>query len=240
MRNKPKHDLTGMTFGSLKVIRMEKGKKGFDAICNCLACGKINHRVRSYDLRKGRFKTCGCQAKFRQNINIGERYGYLEVVELIKEDHKYYAICRCHNCGKEHFKVMRASLRSGRTTSCRCRRDQYCIGENNHCFKGYKNISGKYWSGVICGAKRRGLEFSITIEYCWELYEKQQGKCALSGLPILFGKNSTASLDRIDSSIGYTNNNVQWTHKNVNKMKGNFVLNNFIDLCSLIAENGAK
>ena len=31
--------------------------------------------------------------------------------------------------------------------------------------------------------------------------------------------SKTASLDRIDSSKGYTEDNIQWVHKDVNQMK---------------------
>lgn len=47
---------------------------------------------------------------------------------------------------------------------------------------------------------------NIDIKFAWELYVKQEKKCALSGLPIVFAisnkksSETTASLDRIDSS----------------------------------------
>jgi hypothetical protein len=45
----------------------------------------------------------------------------------------------------------------------------------------------------------------------------------------------TASLDRIDSSKSYNKNNIQWVHKDVNKMKWAFNQNHFIKFCKLIA-----
>ncbi len=76
---------------------------------------------------------------------------------------------------------------------------------------GIHELSGAYFSQIRCGAKTRGLEFNITIQYVWDLFEKQNFKCALSGLPITLyrnwtkkkNENSTASLDRVDSSKGY-------------------------------------
>ena len=60
----------------------------------------------------------------------------------------------------------------------------------------------------------------------WELFEAQDKRCALSGVPLKFSTNirdqrgtQTASLDRIDSSKGYVLGNVQWVHKKVNIMK---------------------
>ena len=45
----------------------------------------------------------------------------------------------------------------------------------------------------------------------------------------------TASLDRIDSTKGYTKNNIQWVHKTINKMKNVLHDEEFIQWCNLIA-----
>jgi hypothetical protein len=42
---------------------------------------------------------------------------------------------------------------------------------------------------------------------------------------------STASLDRIDSKVGYTKNNVQWVHKDVNNAKQDFEEDYFFNMC---------
>ena len=96
------------------------------------------------------------------------------------------------------------------------------------------------WSKILEGAKRRRLEFTITPDYIQSLFDKQQGRCALSGLPLKLKtryKDSeyTASLDRIDSSIGYIPGNVQWVHKHINKMKMEFDNDYFIECCRQIA-----
>ena len=69
------------------------------------------------------------------------------------------------------------------------------------------------------------------------------GKCALSGLEIQFGKHwkmmsdQTASLDRIDNTKGYIVGNVQWVHKQVNFMKGTMRQKEFIKFCKLISSS---
>ena len=50
----------------------------------------------------------------------------------------------------------------------------------------------------------------------------------------------TASLDRIDSSKGYVKGNVQWVHKDINKMKTDFEQSIFIKLCKSVADCLAK
>lgn len=63
-------------------------------------------------------------------------------------------------------------------------------------------------------------------------------KCKISGLSLEFGKakhgTTTASLDRIDSSKGYIEGNVQWLHKDVNRSKFTKSDEEFIELCRII------
>lgn len=108
-------------------------------------------------------------------------------------------------------------------------------------FRGYEEISATYFNRVIEAAKERGLDFNVTIEWVWNLYLKQERKCALSGLDIVFYTSSrkrseqTASLDRIDSSKGYIEGNLQWVHKHINLMKGQAPQGDFIRYCKAIA-----
>lgn len=113
-------------------------------------------------------------------------------------------------------------------------------GSNHHQWNGVGEISGNTWNSIVRGAKTRKIEFSVTKEYIWNLFLNQERKCALSGEVIYFGStnksSSTASLDRIDSSKGYIEGNVQWLHKDVNIMKNRFSQDRFLQLCSSIAE----
>lgn len=70
--------------------------------------------------------------------------------------------------------------------------------------------------------------------------DKQKSLCALTGLPIHIGNTkhkTTASLDRIDSNKGYIVGNVQWLHKDINRLKTNFDITRFIELCHLISKH---
>jgi len=44
----------------------------------------------------------------------------------------------------------------------------------------------------------------------------------------------TASLDRIDSSKGYIEENVHWVHKRINVMKGNMSEQEFLNFCEAV------
>lgn len=110
--------------------------------------------------------------------------------------------------------------------------------KRNRNWKGFGLISGGYFNNLIRWAKNRNLEFHITIDYIWDLFIKQNGCCSITNLPIFFTNRKdikqTASLDRIDSSKGYIEGNVQWVHKTINQMKWDFDQDYFISTCSKI------
>ena len=61
----------------------------------------------------------------------------------------------------------------------------------------------------------------------------------MTGIPICIGRmrryhETTASLDRIDSSKGYIKGNIQWVLKDINLMKGSTDEDYFKFLCGLV------
>lgn len=94
-------------------------------------------------------------------------------------------------------------------------------------------------------AKRKNLDFDLTIEYAKEIWDVQDKTCSLSGLKIDYadsrndkrhGKN-TASIDRIDSGQGYIIGNIQYIYKDLQDMKGAMPEDMFIFFCRRIAEH---
>jgi hypothetical protein len=83
----------------------------------------------------------------------------------------------------------------------------------------------------------------ITPKYAWEVFESQDGCCALTGIKLNLPTKQTdklhsnASLDRIDSDKGYVEGNVQWLEKRINMMKRNLPSNIFIELCRMVAKH---
>ena len=163
----------------------------------------------------------------RQNIldMIGRKFGKLQVISYVDKDKQRNSIflCLC-DCGIRK-QIRGSSLRFGNTKSCGCQ--TYLNKKLSRTWKGHEDISATYWSRVINTAKRRNIKFDISIEFGWQIFENQNSKCKISGLNLSFGekksgRSQTASLDRIDSSKGYIEGNVQWVHKDVNRMKSDF------------------
>lgn len=153
--------------------------------------------------------------------------------------------CRC-DCGTIK-KVWGNSLRRGKSIGCRkCQHSSLNftlsqkIGECNKHWKGYKDISMSYVTRLKNNARKRNLTFDVTIEFLWELFIKQNRQCALSGIPLQFRSrvaksDGNASLDRIDSTKGYIEGNVQWVDKDINSIKSDYSQQRFIELCKQVA-----
>ena len=179
---------------------------------------------------------------------IGTKYGNYEVISDkvgIKNSRSYFLV-KC-SCGKEQY-VRSDILKSGNAKNCRFCHNKKNYDKNielglmNHLgyttgkHQGVGDLTKTHLSRIKLGAKARNIEWSkdLTIDYLWELFLKQNKKCALSGIDISLRKDIhtpinnvkhnldyttfTASLDRIDSSKPYKEN-VQWVHRNINIMK---------------------
>lgn len=171
----------------------------------------------------------------------GQRFGILTAIRR-SENKKSWTmwVCRC-DCGHE-IAAYSTHLVRGNTQSCGCQRTS--AGAEHVQWQGCGEISGHRWSqirrrGLSTRKSRQNHQFAISIDYAWSLFLEQNGRCALSGMRIEFGKTNndetTASLDRIDSSIGYVRGNVQWVHKDVNRMKNIFSQSRFIEVCKRVA-----
>lgn len=168
----------------------------------------------------------------------GRRFGKLiarEVVGVTASNHAALWHCDC-DCGGSKI-VARSSLVGDLTHSCGCIKF-------SKLYQGCGKLSGSYWNRVKRGAESRGLPLQITIADAWQLYLAQNGRCALSGLPIGLTTDytnkraaHTASLDRIDNAIGYVPGNVQWVHRDLNMMRRALDINEFINLCTVVADH---
>lgn len=154
----------------------------------------------------------------------------------VKKGKELWYKVKCNHCGKEFLK---AKWTFG-LYRCQC----YKTVNGAYNYQGYKSISAVYFKSCKAGAGTRNFEFNITKEDMWQQWLKQEGKCALSGIPITIERNykkmkegMSASLDRIDSTKGYTVDNIQWVHKDLNKMKMNYPNEYFIEMCKLVANN---
>jgi hypothetical protein len=121
-------DLTGRTFGNLKVIERDMTQKKTSWICECICGNRIS--VLAYNLKNGNSQSCGCQQRkkvserSRKDLS-GQIFGQLHVDTLIRTDKNGHSIfsCTCLRCGKK-FEAMGTNIVEHRTISCGCARKE--------------------------------------------------------------------------------------------------------------------
>ena len=159
----------------------------------------------------------------------------------------------CPDCNKEiiyrwNYQLQTAIVRNSCCKSCRAVRSNISPKRNNRLaqnpsWAGYEEIPGSWFTKYFLRANKTKRTGTITIQDVWDLYLKQNKKCALSGVEISFTKEEggySASIDRIDSSKEYDLDNIQIVHKDVNIMKNRYNQDYFINFCKLISEKAKK
>lgn len=177
------------------------------------------------------------------NDSFGDYVLYDDEV-VINKDHRklLHVICKC---GSVDFKQERYLL-NGKCTSCKSCASKKTAKKFPPPVRrtGYGELSGTHFISIKAGAAKRRLSFNISAEFLWNLFEKQGGICALTGVPIILNrslKNNnvdwdviTASVDRIDSQIGYEEGNIWWVHKEVNRLKNNYSIDTLLYWAKLL------
>lgn len=210
-------DLTGQRFGMLIVIeRAERPKnvKNFGGVfwlCGC-DCGNIKI-IRSTSLISGRTKSCGCQVKKFIDLT-GKKFGRLNVIKLYeKKTYKYlkseriaiYWLCKC-DCGTEKI-IEGGNLKSNTTMSCGCYNKEIIS-------KDYKEASiNRLFRTYNHSAKKRKLSFELSKNFFIKITQQNCFYCEKEPSNIIKSESNNGDytyngIDRIDSSKGYTEDNV--------------------------------
>lgn len=152
--------------------------------------------------------------------------------------------CRCE-CGYEGIRSG-VVLRKGQTTRCTKCRDKV------QQLRWQAELGDTTLRLMLASARKRagikGWDYALDAEYVKRLLVAQGYRCALSGRPICVAPtgrshrhgNSTASIDRIDSSLGYVPGNIQWLHKEINYIKATMGQEYFISVCREIVDHAGS
>lgn len=232
------HDLIGRQFGEGVVLEkvskpahLKRAGRYWRVLCKC---GR--EVVVDTTTLVRRWSNCGC---IKQEDLTGKRFHKGFVISLEGCDQKGHRIWQLQcDCGNQ-YNARTESLNSGNTKSCGCL--PLRLGKEHPHYKGHGDLSGDYWSKLQRGAQSRNIQFDISIETAWQLYLDQEKKCALTGWAIELSdsnkKEQTASLDRKDSNGNYTHDNIQWVHKDVNRIKQHYSQAYLFDICEAIIQN---
>lgn len=219
-------------------------EKDFEGICSKKYCSQLcRSRANNKTYEENFSKDFIFPEIFNKELirkilnNVGKKIFNLTIKEYagIKLDKRgmkaNYFLCQCI-CGKECLVRIDQILNENESCikkSCGCRGRKIYHNEYDFCVA--------YFKTILLGARTRSLEVEIDEKFIYDLLKKQNYKCAISGEKIIMDirKNKTASLDRKDSSQGYTKDNIQWVHKDINKMKQDFTDKYFIEMCKKVA-----
>ena len=159
-------------------------------------------------------------------------------MDIIKgEDGRYYK--PCPSCGEMQSYLRKNYAQLSLEQKKECKKCSNARPENNSHKGWYKGVlRASFVHKYKTGADLRNIEWDIEFDELADILIEQDFKCALTGLPIsAYEVQNTASLDRIDSNLGYISGNVQWVLAEINMMKQSYSLDRFIELCSAVANH---
>ena len=219
-------DITGQRFGKLKAIRgIGNGPNGkWVFVCDC----GTEKEILKQNVTQGKVKSCGCLnkergRKVRLNL-IGQKFGRLTVSGVAKFTNKSMFDCLC-DCGK-YIVVAGSYLLSGHTKSCGCLRT-YRLK------KGEAGLSILYKFRYKARAKRKGLDFNISLDDFKVMTKMRCHYCGVEPSTVIRSKSEHSEyvyngLDRVDSSLGYTLDNVVPCCVACNRMKLDYSRDEFM------------
>jgi hypothetical protein len=148
----------------------------------------------------------------------------------------------CKTCN-ETDEMMFYNQRKSKCKRCilLVRQDKYKNGEIGKYGEKYNNIVDFIHIKVLGAkhrAKRKGFEFELTDEIIGEKLKQQKGKCAVTNIELTFNTYDwfSMSIDRFNSTIGYTIENTILVTRFVNIAKGNTTNEDFINHVKLSYE----
>lgn len=215
---------------------------------------------------------CGSEVeKTLGNVNRAKNNGgklYCDIdcatLEKMKVSHVDNVVLNCATCGNEFSKSgkeYRRQVKNGRSDfycsiSCAGKRKENLARMSEMCkasaivfnISDYAGNRADEFTGLrehLRRAQQRKDKYEgLTLEHLLEVWERQEGRCAYTGVelaqPLNCGgnngvsKNYLASLDRIDSGIGYRNGNVQFVSVTVNRLKNDMSEEEVIDFFDIV------
>lgn len=172
------------------------------------------------------------------------------MTEQVVKEQKGVTLYKCTCCEKwlpeTKFSKDSSNLhgnRGGRCQQCKdCQRKKYYAERQRLLENDFAALRYKL-NQALKSARRRAKQYNrfidIDMEYMFYLWQKQKGKCALTGVDLTYkfyeGRvNSNLSIDRIDSTKGYVKDNVQLVCMAANQMKNDLSMDEFIQMCESV------
>jgi hypothetical protein len=189
------------------------------------SCGKVSQfAFKSSALKMIERGTCrNCRINYRpvedNRLSIYRR-----------EDGKWCSTCS--GCGIEQAYTRKEHAKQSDLSDWQCKS---CVAKAKG-FSANQPVGSRQrlFNKFMKSAKDRGIDWDLSLD---DMFSSFDGKCSLTGWPIgIDYDEQTASLDRIDSSLGYHKDNIQWVHTMINMAKNKYTQDQFLKMCLAVAD----
>ena len=154
----------------------------------------------------------------------------------------------CHDCGEykdpscfsRHGDMRLRDYHTGICKDCQVKRKKNIEPAKNDALK-LKQVLNQRLLGAMERSSKQNLNFNLTLDYLLSLWDKQDGKCALSGIPMTYKRYNgriptNISIDKINADLGYVEGNVQLVCMACNQIKSDWSEETMYNFCKKIVE----
>lgn len=213
----------------------EQKSKNSWALCACTNCGgTFEVRTRSLARRNRKYGIFCSKKCYYMFITGNEFSTYVELT--------------CSVCGNNFTRLKRVE------TSTRKRFNKICC--SRACAAKAQKSDPEYIKHRLFYQLSQVIRHRTSIEvgedvdenYLYELWVRQEGKCPYTGMPLELKKTRNrgeripyqASIDRIDSSLGYVRGNIEFVSLIANMAKNVWSKSTLIEFCTLVVDNAKR
>jgi hypothetical protein len=170
----------------------------------------------------------------QKDTKVCSKCGFVkQTLDFSLNERGYGSVCKtCTNNKKKLYRIANKERISHAKSKCYFARREYYQLKHRH---NIEKTPFSFLAGLYGSIKkrtrlrkhqkpdgryvfRRPLKLDVDLRFLADLYARQSGRCALSGVKLVhqIGKLNAISIDRIDNGIGYVRGNIQLVCQFVN------------------------
>lgn len=217
----------GNIYGSWNVVQYigkPSNTNGSEWECSCIRCDN-RQLIRGANLRRNKLPRCNncclCCGRRRSEVKFSRG----NICDLCKKDN----LTKWRDANQNEMKnTYRLWCKNNKNKICKNRlavKQRYQTTPERFLNKMLKQKVNHHNHLVIQNSdKAYRCVVNVSIAYIISLWYKQDGKCALSGIPMstMYKTIDCVSIDRIDRTIGYAEGNIQLVCRWINFGKNSF------------------